>query len=105
MRVNVPAVRFRIEILREGIFADPALESRSSELAALEQRRLVIAGPTVTARARLAQVSGQHQRQVRGAVRFGCVKPMIDPLALVNRTWLDRANVPRQLLDQVLRRT
>ena len=84
VRVNLLAVRFGIEVLLERVFTDPAFEARPGQLAALEQRGLVIAGPAVATRAGLAEIARQHQRQIRGAIRLRRMKPMVDALALMN---------------------
>ena len=51
----------------------------------------------------LADVPGEHQRQVGGAVHLGGVEPVVDPLALVDGRRLDGGDVLGQPLDQVLR--
>jgi hypothetical protein len=83
--MNVPAVRLGVEVLLERILGDPALEAGAGELAALEERGLVVAGPAVAAGAGLADVAGEHQRQVGRAVGLGGVEPVVDALALVDR--------------------
>ena len=103
MRLDVAPVSFRIQIHLERVFRDPALEAWSGQFGALKQGRLVIARPAVTARARLADVAGEHNGQVGRAIGFGCVKPVIDALALVNGGGFDRRQVFGQPLDQVLR--
>ena len=95
---------FGIEVLLERIFGHPAFETPAGELAALEERGLVIARPAVAARAGLADVAGEHQRQIRGAIRLGGVEPVVDAFALVNRGRLDGRDVLGELLDQLLRR-
>ncbi len=93
-----------VEIRMKRILGHPALESRSGQFASLEQGGLVVAGPAVHARPGPTDVARQHRGQIRGAIRLGGVEPMVDAFALVDGTGLDRGDVLRQLLDQVLGR-
>ena len=81
------------------------MNPQPGELAALEERGFVIAGPAVAARAGFAEVAGEHQRQIGGAIGFGGVEPMVDAFALVNGGRLDGGEVLGQLLNQFLRAT
>ena len=59
----------RVEVRLEGILGHPALEPGTGPGRALEEGRLVVAGPGVAAGAALADVAGEHQRQI-GFARF-----------------------------------
>ena len=98
------AVRALVEIEVKRVFRHPAFEARSGPCRALKQRGFVIAGPGMAAGAGLADVAGEHQRQVRRAVHFRRMKPVIDAFALVNCHRLDRRDVLGQLLDHLFRR-
>ena len=100
------AVCALIEIEVERIFGDPTLEARTGLRAALEQCGLVVSGPGVYSGALLADVAGQHHRQICGPIRLGGVEPVVDAFALMNR---DRPavlcglpDVARQALDHLL---
>ena len=85
----------------KGSFGDPALEARarpSDEPGT--GRRLVVAGPGVAAGAWLADVAGEHEREVGGAILDRGVEPVVDALALVDRDGLDRGDVVGELSDQ-----
>ena len=86
----------------ERIFRHPALEARAGQGRSLKQRRFVIARPAVTAGARLADVAGQHERQIGRAIHLGGVEPVIDALALMNRDRLDGRDVLARVARSVL---
>src|SRR3990167_2034013 len=96
---------FRVEINIKRILGYPALEARSSPRRTLEERRLVISSPSVGAGATLADVAGEHQGEIRGAVHLGSMEPVVDSLALVDRHRLHRSDIPCQLFDQIFWRT
>ena len=95
---------FGIEVQLERIFRHPAFEAGAGPGRALEERGLVVAGPGVAAGAGLADVAGEHQRQIGRAIHLGGVEPVVDAFALMDRHRLDRRDVLRELLDQRLRR-
>src|SRR5207344_487000 len=59
--VNILAGGVRVEGRMERVLGDPALEAGPGPGGALEERRLVVAGPGVAAGPRLADVAGEHE--------------------------------------------
>ena len=53
----------------------------------------------MAAGARLADVAGEHERQVCRAVHLGGVEPVIDPFALMNRHRFHGRDILGELLD------
>ena len=101
---NILAGRVRIEVRREGILGHPDTQSFTDVGGGLEVGRLVIPRPGMGAGTGLADVAGQHQGEVGGAVDLGRVKPVIDPLADVNSHRLDGGNVLGELFDMLFGR-
>jgi len=104
MRMNTFAGRIRSEIRLERIFGDPTFKAGAGPRRALKERGFVIARPRVATRAGLANVARKHQRQIRSAILFGRVEPVIDAFALMNRDRLHGGDIFGQRLEQILRR-
>jgi hypothetical protein len=103
MCMDFPAVGFGIEVLLERILGNPTLEAWAGQLAALEQRSLVVACPAVATGARLTDVAGEHEREVGGSVGFGGMEPMVDAFALMNRGRAGGRDIFGQSFDQLPR--
>src|SRR5262245_16548405 len=89
-----------IEAQMERVLGHPSLEARTCPWGTLKERRLVIARPGVTACARSAEVSGQHERKICRPVHFRGMEPMVDSFTLMNRNRFDGGDVFGKLLDE-----
>ncbi|MBV6491555.1 MAG: hypothetical protein CNCCGFBP_02176 [Fimbriimonadaceae bacterium] len=98
--------RVRIEVRIKRVLRYPTQEPGSGPLRSLEERRLIVPGPGVLATSRLADVAGQHQRQIHGPVTERRMEPVVDALADVNRDRpvLRIADIVGQPFDQLFRR-
>src|SRR3990172_1305779 len=100
-RFDVLAVGGGVQVGMEGVLGYPALEPWPRILGALEEGRLVVAGPGVHPGAGPADVTGKHHGQVEGAVNLRGVEVVVHPLPMVDCHRLDGGYILGQAEDEL----